>query len=92
MQELLDAHGDVEPIQNVLGSRVHKRAELTNCVPAVTQERDVLSREEALRLEHGAQPPLRFAVYPMNKGEDLGYTFLRDALSGDHLEASVGTR
>jgi hypothetical protein len=40
----------------------------------------VLSRKDALRLEHGSQSPLGFAVYPMNECEDLGLTLLRDAL------------
>lgn len=47
----------------------------------------MLSRQDALRLKHGAQAPLGFAVNPMNESEDLGRTFLRHALSGDDLEA-----
>jgi hypothetical protein len=69
---------------------VHEHAKLTNCVAAVTKEGDVLSREDALRLKHGAQTSFGFAVYSMNKCEDFGRTFFGNALSGDDLEASVG--
>jgi hypothetical protein len=52
----------------------------------------VLTREDALRLEHRAQSTLGFAVYSMNEGEDFGRTFLRNALSGDDFETTIGAR
>jgi hypothetical protein len=51
-----EAHGDVEPVDQVLGLRAEVEGQFADVVAAVSEERDLLVRLHPLRLERNRPP------------------------------------
>ena len=57
-----EPHGNMEPVENVLGARRHIRCHAPDTVLAIGQERDLLVHLQSLLLQHFMQAAPRFPV------------------------------
>ena len=64
-----DSHGDVEPVEQVLGGRGHVQRHVLDCVTAVGQKGDRLVFLPSLFLQDIVQAPLGLRVMGVNKAE-----------------------
>ena len=81
-----DAHGDVEPVEHVLGAGRHEFRHAADAVLAVSQERDLLVHLQALFLQCIVQSAPGFSVKALHKAEAWVFPVLRDGLSNHDLE------
>src|SRR5450759_3534276 len=87
-----DPHGDVEPVEQVLGLRVQHPRQVADVLAAVGAERDLLIRRQAVTGEHLEQPPLGLGVVGLHEPETGGVPVRLHGLAGDHLEPAIAPR
>lgn len=83
------AHGDVEPVQNVLGVGTHAHLQVANGVAAVGEKRDALIHLQSLRSEHVVKTALRFGIEAADEPEALRLAGGGKALPDNDFEPSV---
>jgi hypothetical protein len=81
-----DAHGYVEPVQQVFSYRAQVELEIAHVVATVREEGDGLIHLQPLRLKQFGQPPLGFGVVVGHEAEALGFTIGWDTLADDQLK------
>ncbi len=86
------AHGDVEPVDQVLGLGVQVEGKLPDVGAAVGEEGDLLVGLHALGLEELEKPALRLGVVRLDVPEGLGVSVGRHGLAGDHVEPPLTAR
>jgi hypothetical protein len=62
---------EVKPVEEVLGVRVQVELEVAHGLTTIGEKGDLLVELVPLRLEHLEQPPFRFLVIRLYKGETL---------------------
>jgi len=77
------AHGDVEPVEDVLGFWGDQLGEGAHLLPAIGQERDVLVGLQALLSHDLEQSPLRLAVIAMHQADVARRAVLRHGSPND---------
>ena len=85
-----DAHGEVEPVEQVLGLRVEVAGQVADVLAAVGEEGDLLVGLHPLGFQDFEQPPFGFGVVGLHVPETGGRALGRDGFAGDHLEPAVG--
>ena len=85
-----DPHGQVEPVQQVLGLGVEVAGDVANVFAAVGEEGDLLVGGHPLGFEHFEQAPSGFGVVGLHIPEAAGPPASGDGLADDHLEPAVG--
>ena len=85
-----DPHGQVEPVQQVLGLGVEVAGNVADVLAAVGEEGDLLVGLHALGSKHLEQAPFGFGVVGLHIPEAGGPSVGRDGLAGDDLEPAVG--
>ena len=83
------AHGDVEPVQHVLGFRGDQFRQSAHLLAAVGQEGDVLVRLQALALQHLEQPTLRFPIVAVHQAEVARRPIFGHRAADDELEIAL---
>src|SRR5664280_289445 len=84
-----EAHGDVEPVEQVLGVGVEVQRQVADVVAAVGEEGDGLVGLHALGDEQVEQAPFGFGVVGLDEREALGRPVRRGGPAGDHLAPPV---
>ena len=81
-----DAHGDVEPVEEMLGCRCHVLCHVPHRIAAISQEGDSLVFLPSLLFQDLVQTPLWPAVVGVNKAEVAVWPIGRHGLGDHHLE------
>ena len=84
-----EPHGQMEPVENVLGTGGHIRRQVPDRVAAVGQERDVLIHLQALFAQHLMQAPLWPVVEALDETEVTVVAVLRDGLASRALSCRI---
>ena len=84
-----EPHGQMEPVEDVLGTGGHVRRQVPDCVAAVGQERDVLIHLQALLAQHLMQASLWPVVEALDETEVTVVAVLGDGLTDHDLEVRL---
>ena len=87
-----EPHGDVEPVEHVLGTGGHVRGQVPDRVAAIGQERDVLVHLQSLFAQNLMQAPLRLFVEALDETEVAVVPVLGDGLADHDLEVPLPPR
>jgi hypothetical protein len=80
-----DAHGEVEPVEEVLGARVQVQREIVYGAAAVGEEGDLLVGGHTLGPQQLIQLAFGLAVVGLGEPEAAGLSLGGHGLGGDHL-------
>src|ERR1017187_217788 len=91
LRELLNAHRDVKPIQDVLGLWMKVCRQFAYRFTSVGQKGDVLSWQHPLSLQHFVQSTFGFCIDPPHARKYFGRAFFRNTPTGNDLKTSGPT-
>jgi len=84
-----DAHGDMEPVENMFAARANPFGERPDFLAAVGQESDVLIGLHPLAFQHIEKAALRLPIEAVDEAEIAGGAVLRHRTSDDDLEIAL---
>jgi hypothetical protein len=82
-------HGDMEPVEDVLGLRGEQLRQCSDFLATIGQEGDILIGLQALTLEHIKQSALRLAIVAMHQTDVSGVAVFGHRLANDDLEVGL---
>src|ERR1700686_1793551 len=88
LRELLNAHSNMKPVENVLRVQMEICRQFSHGIPAVREKGDALTRQHSLRLQHFVQSTFGFRVDPLHPRKYRGRPFFRNTLTGYDFKAS----
>ena len=87
-----EPHGDMEPVEHVLGTGGHIRSQAPDSVAAIGQERNLLVHLQSLFAQNLVQAPLRLFVEALDETEVAVVPSLGDGLADHDLEILLSPR
>ena len=84
-----DPHGDMEPVQDMLGGRGHVLGQVDNRIAAICHERHRLVFLPALLFQDLMKSPFWLGVVTLDKAKVAGWAICWDGLSDRHLKMGL---